>query len=115
MNGNTLYNVSDPVNPQDVVTKEYANNVRGSGWVKKKQDGTFAIKRDLDMNYKRLKNVPPPEEDADAVNKEFVDNGNAFEVSNGWYNAKGPLYIVGKKSEVLKIQKGTVKPLTRDM
>ena len=25
MRGNTLYNVSDPVNPQDVVTKEYAN------------------------------------------------------------------------------------------
>ena len=26
MNGNILYNVSDPVNPQDVVTKEYADN-----------------------------------------------------------------------------------------
>ena len=29
MNGNTLYNVPDPVNPQDVATKEYADNVRG--------------------------------------------------------------------------------------
>ena len=27
MNGNTLYNVPDPVNPQDVATKEYADNV----------------------------------------------------------------------------------------
>ena len=26
MNGNTLYNVSDPVNPQDIATKEYADN-----------------------------------------------------------------------------------------
>ena len=26
MNGNTLYNLSDPVNPQDVATKEYADN-----------------------------------------------------------------------------------------
>ena len=26
MNGNTLYNVFDPVNPQDVATKEYADN-----------------------------------------------------------------------------------------
>ena len=26
MNGNTLYKVSDPVNPQDVATKEYADN-----------------------------------------------------------------------------------------
>ena len=25
MNGNTLYNVSDPVNPQDVATNEYAD------------------------------------------------------------------------------------------
>ena len=25
MNDNTLYNVSDPVNPQDVATKEYAD------------------------------------------------------------------------------------------
>ena len=29
MNGNTLYNVSDPVNPQDVATKEYADQVGG--------------------------------------------------------------------------------------
>ena len=26
MKGNTIYNVADPVNPQDVVTKEYADN-----------------------------------------------------------------------------------------
>ena len=28
MNSNTLYNVSDPVNPRDVATKEYADNNR---------------------------------------------------------------------------------------
>ena len=28
MRGNTLNNVSDPVNPQDVATKEYADNKR---------------------------------------------------------------------------------------
>ena len=57
MKGNTLYNVPDLVNPQDVVMKEYAENIRGDGWVKKKQDGTYAIKRDLDMGDKKLKNV----------------------------------------------------------
>ena len=97
MNGNTLNNIPDPVNPQDVATKEYADNVRRGGWVRRKQDGTYTIKRDLDMNDKRLKNVPPPLEDADAVNKEYVDKINAFEVRNGEYNAKSPLYIVGKK------------------
>ena len=63
MRSNTLYNVSNPVNPQDVATKEYADNVRGGGWVKRKQDGTYAIKRDLNMNGKKLKNIPPPVED----------------------------------------------------
>ena len=29
MNGNTLYNVSDPVNPQDAATTEYADKVGG--------------------------------------------------------------------------------------
>ena len=154
MRGNTLYNVSDSVNPHDVATKEYADNVRGGGRVMGKQDGTYAIKKDLDMNDKRLKNIPPRVEDADTVNKiyadtlsdetrrcvnsvtpfvnkqyeyaatnninmrdftlqnvgeptnakdvttkEYVDNsgGGAFEARNGWYNAKGPLYIGGQK------------------
>ena len=49
--GNTLFNVSNQVNPHSVVTKDYANNIKeGGGWVRKQQDGTYAIKRDLDMN-----------------------------------------------------------------
>ena len=43
---NTLFNVSNPVNPHDVVTKDYADNIKGGGWVRKNQDGTHAIKRD---------------------------------------------------------------------
>ena len=73
MRGNTLYNVSDPVNPQDVATKEYTDNIRGVKWVKRKQDGTYAIKKDLDMNEKRLMNIPPPVDDADAFNKIYAD------------------------------------------
>ena len=73
MRDNTLYNVSDPVNPQDVATKEYTDNITGVKWVKRKQDGTYAIKKDLDMNEKRLMNIPPPVEDADAVNKIYAD------------------------------------------
>ena len=76
MNDNTLYSVTDPVNSQDVATKEYADNIRGGEWVMKKQDGTYAIKRDLDMNYKRLKNIPPPVEDTDTVNKIYVDTSS---------------------------------------
>ena len=46
MAGNTLFNVSNPVNSHDVATKDYADNIKGDGWVRKKQDGTYAIKRD---------------------------------------------------------------------
>ena len=73
MRGFALNNVSDPVNPQDVATKEYTDNVRGVKWVKRKQDGTYAIKKDLDMNGKKLKNIPPPVEGADAINKIYAD------------------------------------------
>ena len=73
MRGNTLYNVSDSVKPQDVATKEYTDNIRGVKWVKKKQDRTYAIKKNLDMNNKSLKNIPPPVDDADAVNKIYAD------------------------------------------
>ena len=54
MAGNTLFKVSDQVNPHDVATKEYADNIKGGGWVRKKQDGTYAIKRELDINNKKL-------------------------------------------------------------
>ena len=54
MNSNILHNMPDPVN---VVTKEYADNV-GGRWVKRKQNGTYTVKRDLDMNDKRLKKSP---------------------------------------------------------
>ena len=54
MKGNNLYNVSDPVNPQHVATKEYADNVRGGEWVRKKQDGIYANKRDLDTDDKKI-------------------------------------------------------------
>ena len=42
MNGNTLYNVPDLVNPQDVATKEYADKVgEGEVAIVKKQDGNY--------------------------------------------------------------------------
>ena len=36
MRGNTIYNVADPVNPQDVVTKEYVDNVKSSRVIRNK-------------------------------------------------------------------------------
>ena len=46
-----------------------------------------------------MQNVGEPTNAKDVATKEYVDNsgGGAFEVRNGGYNAKGPLYIGGHK------------------
>ena len=56
MNGNTLYNVSDPVNPQDVATKEYADKMVYN--IGKYVHGKNAyIKREVDDFTKLLDHV----------------------------------------------------------
>ena len=49
MQGNTLYNVADPVNPQDVVTKVYVDNTKGSGVIGRKTGNGVSIKENLDF------------------------------------------------------------------
>ena len=118
MKGNTLYNVADPVNPQDVVTKVYVDNTKGSGVIGKKIGDSVSIKENLDfLGKQKIKNLPDPVNDKDAVTKEYVDTttipflkldqtkyntkgdidmGNQFTV----YNVKTPIddsYIVDKK------------------
>ena len=70
MKGNTLYNVSDPVNPQDVTTKEYvdtANKALIFG------DGRYMATDDLSMGGRRLNNIGMPVENNQASNKFNVD------------------------------------------
>ena len=75
MRGNTLYNVADPVNPQDVVTKVYVDNTKGSGVIGRKTGNGVSIKENLDfLGKQRIKNLPDPVNDHDAVTKEYVDD-----------------------------------------
>ena len=75
MRGNTLYNVADPVNPQDVVTKVYVDNTKGSGVIGRKVGDAVSIKENLDFLGKhKIKNLPDPVNDHDAVTKEYVDD-----------------------------------------
>ena len=75
MRGNTLYNVADPVNPQDVVTKVYVDNTKGSGVIGRKVGDVVSIKENLDfLGKQRIKNLPEPVDEKDAVTKEYVDD-----------------------------------------
>ena len=75
MNGNTLYNVPDPVNPQDVATKEYADNVRGgdSATVSTRY-GNYGAIGNIDMRGYTLTNVLDPTDVQDVATKQYVDN-----------------------------------------
>ena len=72
MNGNTLYNVSNPVNPQDVATKEYADKV-GGGSPFFKENGNYQASHAINMAYNKLLNLHKPTEPYDAATKDYVD------------------------------------------
>ena len=69
-NNNTLYNVSDPVNPQDVATKEYADTTNKAFVL---FEGKYLAIGDLSMGGRRLNNVGIPIENHQVSNKFYVD------------------------------------------
>ena len=94
MRGNTLYNVADPVNPQDVVTKVYVDNTKGSGVIGRKLGDAVSIKENLDfMGKQKIKNLPDPIDGKDAVTKEYVDTTTApfLKLDQTKYNTKGDI------------------------
>ena len=62
--------MSDPVNPQDVATKEYADTANKAYIF---FDERYMATNDLSMGGKRLNNVGMPIENNQASNKSYVD------------------------------------------
>ena len=99
MRGNTLYNVADPVNPQDVVTKVYVDNTKGSGVIGRKTGNGVSIKENLDfLGKQKIKNLPDPVNNHDAATKEYVDTTTApfLKLDQTKYNTKGDINMVGQ-------------------
>ena len=99
MRGNTLYNVADPVNPQDVVTKVYVDNTKGSGVIGRKTKDGVSIKENLDfLGKQRIKNLPDPVNDHDAATKEYVDTTTTpfLKLDQTKYNTKGDIDMGGQ-------------------
>ena len=74
MKGNIIYNVAEPVNSQDVATKIYVDNTKGSGVIGRRIGDSVSIKENMDfMGKQKIKNLPDPVNDHDAATKEYVD------------------------------------------
>ena len=100
MRGNTLYNVSNPVNPQDVATKKYTDKVGGGvAATVETQYGIYAVRGDIDMRFYTLTNVQNPKGVQDVATKKYVDDtaDKAFIYSDGGtYLALGDLSLGGR-------------------
>ena len=109
MRGNTLYNVADPVNPQDVVTKLYVDNTKGSGVIGRKIGDSVSIKENLDfLGKQKIKNLPDPVNDKDAATKEYVDTTTIpfLKLDQTKYNTKGDIDM-GDQFTVLNVKTPT--------
>ena len=98
MRGNTIYNVADPVNPQDVVTKVYVDNTKGSGVIGRKIGDAVSIKENLDLLGKqKIKNLVDPVNDKDAATKRYVDTTTIplLKLDQTKYNTKGNIDMGG--------------------
>ena len=114
MNGNTLYNVPNPVNPHDVATKDYADTTNKAFVL---YEGKYLAAGDLSMGGRRLNDVSIPLENHQVSNKFYVDtvveaatagDKALSRIQNGIYRAEGDIDMNGNSIT------GLPNPIDRD-
>ena len=114
MSGNTLYNVSDPVNPHDVATEDYADTTNKAFVL---YEGKYLAVGDLSMGGRRLNDVSMPLENHQASNKFYVDtvveaatagDKALSRIQNGIYQSEGDIDMNGNSIT------GLPNPIDRD-
>ena len=91
--------MSDPVNPQDAATKEYADKVGGGevAIIKTRYENYGAL-GNIDMRRYTLTNVLDPADAQDVATKQYVDMANrAFIFGEGKYLAAGEVSMGGRR------------------
>ena len=99
MRDNTLYNVPNPINPQDVATKKYADKVRGGETaIVKTRYGSYGALRNIDMRGYTLMNVLDPADAQDVATKQYVDTAyRAFIYGEGKYLGTADVSMGGRQ------------------
>ena len=114
MNGNTLYNVPNPVNAHDVATKDYADTTNKAFVL---YEGKYLAVGDLSMGGRQLNDVSLPLENHQASNKFYVDTvveaataGDKAlrRIQNGIYQSTGDIDMNGNSIT------GLPNPIDRD-
>ena len=95
MGGNSITGLPNPVDMDCAASKNYVDN---GGAIIKNPDGSFTAVSDIDFIGFRLKNLSPPKDDRDAVNKIYVDKKVSLPslfspkpIITVWAEEKGPL------------------------
>ena len=102
-----IKNLPDPIDGKDGVNRDFVDlrdkilkTEIENNYAFEFRDAEYQAKEDLNLKENRIKNLPDPVDEKDAVNREYVDNlavNHPFEFKNNQYRAKTDLHLQGNK------------------